>query len=238
MNQGAKAERGLRALRQPVYRILDPITGWFVRRGVHPNLITTVGFLVTMGAGLSYHLERVRLAGFLVLLGGVFDIFDGRVARESGLASKFGSFYDSTLDRISEIAVFLGLTSLYAQGAAGEANTRMIYVVLLALGGSLMVSYTRARAEGLGLDCSVGLMQRAERVVLLGFGSLIFGLSWQGLVLNLVLAVVAATTVLTAVQRIVWVYRQAAGVPLEAPVVPQRTTVAGKGKRKGNHGKA
>lgn len=238
MNRSAKTERGLRAFRQPVYRILDPITGWFVRRGVHPNLITTTGFVVTMGAGLAFHLEQVRVAGLMVLLGGVFDIFDGRVARQSGLASKFGSFYDSTLDRISEIAVFLGLTSLYAQGAAGESNTRMIYVVMLALGGSLMVSYTRARAEGLGLDCGVGLMQRAERVVLLGFGSLIFGLSWQGLVLNLVLAVVAVTTILTAVQRIVWVYRQAAGVPLETTILSQRTAATGKGKRKGSHGKA
>ncbi len=205
----------LRAFKVPVYRIIDPVTRALVRRGVHPNAVTTVGFAVTVGAGFLYHQDHVRWAGLCVLIGGVLDIFDGQVARESGLASKFGSFYDSTLDRMSEIVVFIGLLSLYNQYGRELADVWMVYVIALAMGGSLMVSYTRARAEALGLDCSVGFMQRAERVVLLGVGSLFFGLMWDGLVLKVILIVLAVTTVATAIQRIVWVYRNAAGVPLD-----------------------
>jgi CDP-diacylglycerol--glycerol-3-phosphate 3-phosphatidyltransferase len=209
------AEKGLKALRMPVYRIIDPGVQLMVRWGIHPNLISTAGFVATLAAGLYYHLDHIRIAGALVLLGGILDIFDGRVARESGLASKFGSFYDSTLDRISEIVMFLGLASLYNNFRAGAEDVAMVYVVILALGGSLMVSYTRARAEGLGLDCSVGLMQRAERVVLLGLTSMIFGLAWDGLVLDIVIITVAVLTNLTAIQRIVWVYHRGSGVPLD-----------------------
>lgn len=212
----------LKILREPIYRIIEPVTQALVRWRVHPNVITTAGFAVTILAGGLYHLDHVRLAGLCVLLGGLTDIFDGRVARVSGLASKFGSFYDSTLDRLSEIVVFIGLISLYNQYGRELADVWMIYVIAFAMGGSLMVSYTRARAEALGLDCSVGLMQRAERVVLLGLGSLLFGLMWNGVVLKVILVILAVTSVVTAIQRIVWVYRHAAGVPLdeESPAPP------------------
>ena len=205
----------LKIFKNIVYRIIDPVTQALVRWRVHPNAITTLGFAVTVAAGALFHFDHVRWAGLFILLGGVLDIFDGQVARESGLASKFGSFYDSTLDRISEIVVFLGLLSLYNQYGRELADVWMVYVIALAMGGSLMVSYTRARAEALGLDCSVGFMQRAERVVLLGGACLFFGLMWDGLVLRIVLIVLAVTTVLTSIQRIVWVYRNAAGVPLD-----------------------
>jgi len=224
-------EKGLKALRQPVYRIIEPVTRWLVRRRVHPNFLTTLGFLVTLAAGLLYDQDHVRVAGLFVLLGGVFDIFDGRVARVSGLASKFGSFYDSTLDRISEIVVFLGLASLYNDYRADLTDITMIYVIFLAMGGSLMVSYTRARAEALGLDCSVGLMQRAERVVLLGLGSLVFGLMWDRMALNVILVVVAVLTNVTAIQRIVWVYQHGAGVPLEEAGPAGETLEEGKGRK-------
>jgi CDP-diacylglycerol--glycerol-3-phosphate 3-phosphatidyltransferase len=209
--------KGLDDLRAPVYRIIDPTIRWMVRRGVHPNLVTTLGFLSVVGAGVLYHLDHVRWAGLLVLVGGIWDIFDGQVARVSGMASKFGSFYDSTLDRISEIVVFLGLLSLYNSYGRALGDVWMVYALFLAMGGSLMVSYTRARAEGLGLDCKVGLMQRPERVVLLGLGSLSFGLMWGGLVLNVVIVVVAVLTNVTAVQRIWWVYKNAAGIPVPDP---------------------
>jgi CDP-diacylglycerol---glycerol-3-phosphate 3-phosphatidyltransferase len=205
----------LKALRYPVYRIIEPVTRWLIRRGVHPNAITTFGFLSTIVAGYLFHLDHVRWAGFLILLGGLLDIFDGRVARESGLASKFGSFYDSTLDRMSEIVVYLGLLSLYTTINPDPADLWMIYMIALAMAGSLMVSYTRSKAEALGLDCSVGFMQRAERVVLLGLGALLFGLMWNGVVLMGILVILAVLTNLTAVQRIVWVYQHAAGVPLD-----------------------
>ena len=210
-------KKGLDALRAPVYRLIDPTVRWMVRRRIHPNLLTTLGFLTVVGAGILYHQDHVRTAGFLVLLGGMWDIFDGQLARVSGMASKFGSFYDSTLDRISEIVVYMGLLSLYNSYGRELGDVWMVYAIFMAMGGSLMVSYTRARAEGLGLDCMVGVMQRPERVVLLGLGSLSFGLMWGGLVLRWVIIVVAVLTNVTAVQRIWWVYRNAAGVPVPDP---------------------
>lgn len=207
-------------LRGPVYGIIDPAVAWMVRRGISPNLVTTLGFACVAGAGYLYHLDHVRTAGFMVLLGGMWDIFDGQVARVSGMASKFGSFYDSTLDRISEIVVFMGLLSLYNRYGSELADVWMIYVIFAAMGGSIMVSYTRARAEGLGLDCKVGLMQRPERVVLLGAGSLFFGLDFGGRILMGVIVLVAVLTNLTAIQRIWWVYRHAADVPVDDPSLP------------------
>lgn len=209
--------KSLDSLRGPVYRIIDPTVRWMVARGIHPNLVTTFGFVCVVGAGYLYHLDHVRWAGVLVLLGGMWDIFDGQVARVSGMASKFGSFYDSTLDRISEIVVYMGLLSLYNNYGSALADVWMIYVIFAAMGGSILVSYTRARAEGLGLDCKVGLMQRPERVVLIGVGSLLFGLDFNGVVLKSVIILVAVLTNLTAIQRIAWVWRNAAGVPIDDP---------------------
>ncbi len=213
--QSQEREKGLKAFRYPVYTIIEPVSRWLVKRGVHPNAISIMGFVATLGAAWLYSQDHVRTAGFFVLLGGLLDIFDGRVARISGLASKFGSFFDSTLDRISEIAMYIGLITLYNGYILDAADIWMIYVIALALGGSLMVSYTRAKAEALGFDCTVGLMQRAERIVLLGFGSVIFGLAWGGIVLSAIIIVVAALTNFTAVHRIVWVYRHGTGIPLD-----------------------
>lgn len=219
----------LDALRGGVYRILNPLTGWLADRRVHPNLLTTLGFGVTIAAALAFHRHWVQVAGFLVLLGGFFDILDGRVARLTGLGSKFGAFYDSTLDRVSEIAVYLGLLSLYNDYRLELGDVGMIYLIMLAMAGSLMVSYTRARAEALGLDCRVGLMPRAERVVLIGAASLFFGTAWNGVVLKGVILVLAVLTNVTAFQRIVWVYQHARGVPLDetqpAPPSMSDTTI-------------
>lgn len=207
----------LASLRNVVYGIIDPLTDRLVAERVHPNLLTTLGFVVTIAAALAFDQNMVRSAGFLVLLGGFFDIIDGRVARLSDLGSKFGAFYDATLDRISEIVVYMGILSLYNDYRGELADVGMIYLVMAAMAGSLMVSYTRARAEVMGLDCRVGLMPRAERVVLIGLASLIFGQAWDGIVLKIVIGILAVLTNVTAVQRIVWVYREAGGVPLGAP---------------------
>jgi phosphatidylinositol phosphate synthase len=205
----------LETLRGWVYRTISPLTDWLVLHKVHPNLLTTLGFLVTMSSALFFHQHQVRIAGFMILLGGFFDIIDGRVARLSGMGSKFGAFYDSTLDRVSEIAVFFGILSLYNDYRLRLGDVGMIYLIMLAMAGSLMVSYTRGRAEALGLDCRVGLMPRAERVVLIGLSSLLFGEIWDGLALKVVIGLLAVLTNLTAFQRIIWVYRHARGVPLE-----------------------
>ncbi|HEX6926083.1 MAG TPA: CDP-alcohol phosphatidyltransferase family protein [Longimicrobiaceae bacterium] len=209
-------------LRNGFLNLLRPVPQRLIDRGIHPNAVTTVGFAVTISAGVAFFLGHVRIGGFLVLIGGIFDILDGQVARGSGLSSVFGSFYDSTLDRISEIVVFLGILSLYGGGHPDFPLPWMVYPVALALAGSLMVSYTRARAEALGLDCKVGLMQRPERVVLIGVAAMLFGGAWNGAVLTGVLLLMAVLTNFTAFQRIVWVYRHT-----RREVTRDRVAVAG-----------
>jgi CDP-diacylglycerol---glycerol-3-phosphate 3-phosphatidyltransferase len=216
--------KGLESLRGGVYRIINPITDAMVRSRIHPNALTTAGFFVTCFAALMFHQHNVRTAGFFVLLGGLFDIFDGRVARLSGLGSKFGAFYDSTLDRISETVVFLGMLSLYNDYRLELGDVGMIYLIMLAMAGSQMISYTRARAEAMGIDCKVGLMPRAERIVLIGSSALFFGEAWNGFVLKAVIFTLAVLTNLTAIQRIVWVYKNARDVPVTDPA-PKREPV-------------
>jgi CDP-diacylglycerol---glycerol-3-phosphate 3-phosphatidyltransferase len=211
-------------LEQLIIRGLTPATEALVRARVHPNAITTIGFFVGIAAGYAFANGHVRTAGLLLLVGGVFDIFDGRVARGTGLASTFGSFYDSTLDRISEIIVFVGLIALFLGDHLHGDNRVMVYVVAFALGGSLMVSYTRARAEALGLDCKVGLMQRAERVFLLGVVALFFGTLWNALLLRGALVAIAVLAIFTAFQRIHWVYRHTRSRPRGMSTGTPRTT--------------
>jgi CDP-diacylglycerol--glycerol-3-phosphate 3-phosphatidyltransferase len=206
-------ERGLRTL-------VEPAVSALVRRRVHPNLLSTAGFVVTCASGFFFHQHHVRTAGALILAGGIFDILDGTVARRTGLASPFGAFYDSTLDRLSEIIVYLGLLSLYNDYRLELGDVGMIYAVMLAMAGSLMISYTRARAEGLDIPCAVGLMQRAERVILIGTAALLFGEMSQGVVLKGVVIGLAVLTNFTSLQRIVWVWRYTrgeAGADAEAP---------------------
>lgn len=194
---------GERSLRVAVEPVMAALTRW----RVHPNTLSSLGFLITCSSGYFFHQHEVRTAGALILIGGVFDLFDGTVARRTGLASPFGAFYDSTLDRLSEIVVYLGLLSLYNDYRLELGDVGMIYTVLLAMAGSLMISYTRARAESLGIECSIGLMQRAERVILIGVAALAFGEQNGGVVLKGVLIALAVLTNLTVLQRIWWVYR-------------------------------
>jgi CDP-diacylglycerol--glycerol-3-phosphate 3-phosphatidyltransferase len=196
-----------KAVEKRLVAIFSPIINWMVRKRVHPNALSTVGFLVTMSSAFAFGYNHIRTAGVLILLGGVFDLFDGRVARATGLASKFGAFYDSTLDRISEIAVYVGLLSLYNTYHPQLGDVGTIYAIMLAMAGSLMVSYTRARAEGLGIDCKVGLMQRGERVLMIGLAALLFGGESSGLALRVVIITVAILTNLTAFHRIIWIYK-------------------------------
>ena len=194
---------GERSIRVAVEPVVASLTRW----RVHPNTLSSLGFLITCSSGYFFHQHEVRTAGALILVGGIFDLFDGTVARRTGLASPFGAFYDSTLDRLSEIVVYLGLLSLYNDYRLELGDVGMIYTVLLAMAGSLMISYTRARAESLGIECSIGLMQRAERVILIGVAALAFGEQNDGIVLKGVLIALAVLTNLTVLQRIWWVYR-------------------------------
>ena len=202
-------------------RLLNPVVAALVRNRVHPNIISTFGFLVTL-AGAILIFQRSIITGVVVfLIGGMMDILDGRVARETGLASKFGSFYDSTLDRVSEIVVYF---SLYAYFRPLPNFWWVGYVVILAMVGSLMVSYTRAKAEALGVECKVGTMQRPERVVLLGVGGLLIPVfaqiapGWRYAPLLLAIGLIAVLANITALERIYSVYKVARGVPLDGTV--------------------
>ncbi len=215
------------ALRHVVSPLLERPMAALARTGVSANAVTTLGFLVTVSAGVAFFFGKIQTGGLLVLLGGVLDVVDGAVARAGGQASKFGSFYDSTLDRASEVVVFLGVFSLYSGMQPDLGEPWMVYVVALAMAGSLLVSYTRAKAEALGVDCKVGLMQRAERIILLGGAALFFG-SWKsGLVLTVVVWAMAVLTNLTALYRIYWVHRHLrAAAPAAAGRRVRRTTHA------------
>lgn len=203
------------ALRPLIAPLIERPMGALGRAGVNPNVVTTLGFLVTVSAGLAFFLGNIRTGGLLILLGGLMDMVDGAIARAAGLSTKFGSFYDSTLDRASEIVVLLGVMSLYLGPGRDIGEPWMVYLVVLAMAGSLMVSYTRARAEGLGIDCKVGLMQRAERIILLGGSTMIFGPWRHGIALTVVVWAMAVLTNATAMYRIYWVYRH-----LQTPAPP------------------
>ncbi len=141
--------------------LMKPIEDFLIERKFRPNVLTITTLVVSALAGWFFHLGMIFIAGVLLLAGSTFDIFDGRVARAQGLNSPKGAFFDSCVDRYSEVLIYLGLLSFFR-------DTFLVYIVFLIVSCSMMVSYTKARAEGLGIDCEVGMMQRAERVVYLG----------------------------------------------------------------------
>lgn len=149
--------------------MLTPVVKFFIELKINPNLFTTVGFFVSVVSAYCFGIGELRLAGVLVLLSGTFDIIDGRVARATNRVTKFGALYDSTLDRYAEVIMFFGLAYFFVSLGFLWRSV----AVSIALGGSMMVSYVRARAEGLGFECKVGIMQRPERIVLIGFGAII-----------------------------------------------------------------
>ena len=174
----------------------------------------------------AFALGWVRSAGFLLLFSGLFDMVDGRVARQGDMTTTFGAFYDSTLDRVGEAALFSGIAVYFLRG--GVPADRVMWSVvacLVALSASLLVSYTRARAEGLGLTAKVGIAQRAERVLLLGAPTMFLGAGNQGTLLFWIVVVLALATSVTVIQRIVYVARAAGGPVVRRP--HQRDTLPG-----------
>ncbi len=188
--------------------IMRPIEDYLIEKKVHPNVLTITSLIVSAIAGFLFHQGWIFLAGIVLFAGSNFDMLDGRVARAQGLTSEYGAFFDSCLDRLAEIFIYLGLLS-YFHGSLFS------YVVFLILGATTMVSYTRARAEGLGVDCEVGMMQRTERIVYLGafsvfnlFGNLItsaLGFRPEDYLLKFALALILIFSSYTAIERMVHV---------------------------------
>lgn len=176
--------------------LVDPTSRALHRLGVRPNHLTILGFLLSLVNAWLLAMGRLPLAGVLILVFSALDGLDGSLARVSGQVTRFGGFLDSVLDRCSEAAVYFGLVVFFA--AAGRREE--LYLTYVAIIGSLLVSYTRARAEGLGLRCEVGWFTRVERVVLLSVGLV---LGW----LRPVLWLLAILTNVTVLQRVLHVRR-------------------------------
>jgi phosphatidylinositol phosphate synthase len=214
-------------VRDGVERLVDPLATALIRFHVRPNVITTVGTLIVIASATAFAVGLVQLGGFLLLLSGVFDMVDGRVARRGGMTTTFGAFYDSTLDRVGEAALFSGIALYFLRGGVPvERLTLAVAACLVALTASLLVSYTRARAEGLGLTAKVGIAQRAERVLLLGAPTMFLGPGNHGTLLFWIVTVLALATSVTVVQRMVYVARIAGGPAIRRPS-PQRDTLPG-----------
>jgi CDP-diacylglycerol--glycerol-3-phosphate 3-phosphatidyltransferase len=179
---------------QPIVRLLS-------RTPLTPNAITWLGFCITVIAGALIVTGHLLAAGIVVLIAGFFDMLDGALARISGRITRFGAILDSTLDRLSEAVLLLSLLAVFAREQRFDGSI-LVGVTML---GSIMVSYIRARMEGLGIECKAGLFTRPERVVILALGLL---LNQFDHALIVALAVIAFFSYCTMVERMIYVWRQ------------------------------
>ena len=180
--------------------LLEPLARLINRTGISPNLLTVMGFVLTVGVAYVLATGHLQIGGVLLAVAGLFDALDGTLARLAGKRSRFGAFLDSTVDRFSEAVIFLGLLVHYTQHG-GRQESFLIYATLV---GSLMVSYARARAESIGIECKGGILTRFERAVVLVVG----------LILNqmlIALWIMAVLSNFTALQRIYLVWRATGG---------------------------
>jgi len=184
-------------LRPAVAVFLQPIARTLLKFHITANVLTFAGLLLAVGVGIAAANGQMLLGGILMLLSGPMDALDGAVARQSGsMTNKFGAFFDSTTDRYAEGFVLLGL-SIYGLAITDQ---RLVLLSFIAFWGSVLISYTRARAEGLGIECKIGLFTRMERFILVSL-MLLFNQVLIGLI------ILAVLTHFTALQRIVFVYR-------------------------------
>jgi len=183
------------------YRFTEPVARLLARTAIPPSAITWLGFLLAVGAAAFIITGHLFAAGWVVLIAGFFDMLDGALARHTDRATRFGAILDSTLDRLSEAVVLLGILVLYTR----EQLVAQSLLVGVALLGSLLVSYIRARAEAIGLKCQVGLFTRPERVIILALGLLLNQITY---VLVAALAIIAVFSFITAGQRLLYVWQQ------------------------------
>jgi CDP-diacylglycerol---glycerol-3-phosphate 3-phosphatidyltransferase len=179
-------------------KIIEKIVGALALSRIHPNVLTFIGLLINVWAAFLFAAGRFRFAGIVLIGAGLFDMVDGRVARETNQVTRFGGFFDSVLDRYSDLGVLMGLLVYYA------SINRFFYIVLtaLAMTGSVMVSYSRARAENAIPKCKVGFLERPERVVLLILGALFDRMAP-------VLWVTAVLSNLTVIHRMIYTFQEA-----------------------------
>jgi phosphatidylinositol phosphate synthase len=188
--------------------LISPAERLFLRLKLTPGLFNLGGLVLGLVSGAALALGHLQLGGWAIALGGLCDVFDGRIARARGLASPYGKFIDSTLDRFVEVFAFLGLVVYFADRALGG------FLAAATLAGSLLVSYAQARGETVQVSGSGGLMQRAERLVLMFLGCVVDApvCAWrgwpQGTVVLWILAIMAPATFATAIHRTLWIARR------------------------------
>ena len=177
--------------------VIDRIVRWLALSRIHPNVLTFLGLVINIVAASLFAAGNFRAAGLVVIAAGLFDMVDGRVARETNRVTRFGGFFDSVVDRYSDLALFFGLLVYYAW------ISRPFYIVLTAIvmTGSVMVSYTRARAECTIPKCKVGFLERPERVVLIIIGALLDRMAP-------VLWVIAVLSNITVVARMIYTWQE------------------------------
>lgn len=199
-------------LQKIIYVIITPVIKGMIRIGFTPNLVTTIGFVLNIAATIMLlyaagemtgSTSIVGWSGAVILFAGLFDMMDGRLARIGNMSSMFGALWDSTLDRYSELFTLFGIAmylilNLWVTGGV---------LTFLAMVGSVMVSYVRARAEGLGIECKVGLMQRPERVVLTSLGAILCGIFDNLWFLVVPIVIIAILANITAFWRICHCYK-------------------------------
>jgi len=185
--------------RNLAHRITDPIVGILSKSGITPNGLTLINLALNIAAACIIATGHFIIGGILVLVAGLFDILDGALARFIKQTTRFGAILDSVADRISEAAILCGLLIWYIPQQGTNLEIVLIFIVLV---GSFLVSYIRARAEGLGWQCQVGLFTRAERVIVLAIGLLINQIF-------IVLCVLVVFVFFTVVQRLVYLWKQA-----------------------------
>ncbi len=196
--------------RTRIKKVFEPIALAMGRVGLTPNGLTLIGFTITAVGSILVGLQAWVVGGLVVFIGGVFDMFDGTLARATGQASKLGAFMDSTFDKAGEIIVFLGvIAGLQAAGAADVP----VLVAAAALGASIMVSYARAKSDGLGYSsgmglAAVGIMPREVRLVIISLGIVLTGTSIGITAIEFALGVILVGATITVIQRILHVRSQ------------------------------
>lgn len=188
------------------YSLVNPIGAFLEAANIHPHVVTWTGFLFSGLTGLLFWKGYMFLAGVTYIMAGACDALDGRLARNTNRTSRFGAVLDSAVDRYSEIVVFMGLAAFFH-------SPFMSAMIILALSGSMMTSYIRAKAEGMGVDCKIGLMQRPERVTFISAGAIFSSLfdlifSTSQPLMMLAIIGIAAFSNYTVIQRVIYVRNQ------------------------------
>ena len=206
-------------LQKLIYQIINPLIKGMIKIGITPNIITTVGLLlnivaagmfvkasmtITSGPLTIDHGRWIGWGGAMILFAGLFDMMDGRLARMGNMSSVFGAMWDSTLDRYSELVTLAGICLVFVKGDWFWLSVTTFAAMI----GSVMVSYVRARAEGLGIECKVGLMQRPERVVVTAITAIISGMTGNLWWLAGGMILIAVLANITAFWRILHCYKQ------------------------------